>query len=116
MNLFYRILADAIFILHFILLFIALFGWGIPGLWYLYMGGLVSALVSDLVLGYCILSRWEFALRRKVNPEIEYDYAWSTYYTYKFTNHRIPNQFFMRTATSFLVLSIGLNLYFKFLN
>jgi hypothetical protein len=114
MKLLYRIGADIILIAHFFLVLLAICGFLIPSLWYAYMAVLIATLVSDLVFGYCILSKWEFDLRKRINPKINYDFAWTTYYTYKLTNQRISNTFYKHAATTTLVLCIALNLYFKF--
>jgi hypothetical protein len=115
MKLFYRIIADTIVIIHVCVFAFVLFGWAIPSLWYTYMTALVLTLLSDIVFGYCIISRWEFALRKKINPDINYDYSWATYYTYKLTNHRMSNTFYNRAAIIFLVASLAINLFFRFL-
>lgn len=73
------------------------------------------SLVSELVLGYCILSKWEFDIRKKINPKLDYDYSFSSYYTYKITEHRLRANFYQFWATLFLSLSLLINLYFKFL-
>ena len=67
MKFFYRVGADAIFILHFLLVLFVVFGWLTPRLWPWYMAALVVTLISDMVFGYCILSKWEFDLRKKHN-------------------------------------------------
>ena len=115
MNFLYRTAANLIFVFHFFLVLLVLFGWLVPSLWYLYMATLVATLISDLVFGYCILSKWEFSLRRLVNPKLNYDFTWTTYYTHKFTNQKVSHRFFKQTAVVFLILSIAINLYFKFL-
>lgn len=111
----YRILADILVIVHTTFFFFVLFGWLFPSLWYVYMTALVLTLLSDIIFGYCIISKWEFALRKKVNPNTDYDYSWATYYTYKLTNHKMSNTFYNRAAIIFLVLSLGINLFFWFL-
>lgn len=113
-KLIYLVLANLIFVGHFLLVLIALFGWSIPEIWSVYMLILVLTLLSDMVLGYCILSKWEFDLRKKINPETDYNFMWSTFYTYKLTNNRIPDKYFKRFAITGLVAMIGINLYIKF--
>lgn len=115
MRLLYRIGADSIFFIHFALVFIAVFGFLFPNLWYVYMSVLVATLISNLIFGYCVLSKWEFDLRKKVDPHTNYNFTWTTYYTYKFTNQRISDVFYKRAAIIVLVLCIAINLYFKFL-
>lgn len=114
MKLLYRIGADAIFIAHLVLVLVAVFGFLVPSIWYFYMGVLVATLVSDLAYGYCILSKWEFDLRKKLDPSINYNFTWTTYYTYKITNYRISDTFYKKAAVTALALCVVLNLYFKF--
>lgn len=109
----HRLIADSIFVAHFLLVLLVLFGWAVPELWSVYMAALVTTLISDLIFGYCILSKWEFDLRKRINPKIQYDFTWATYYTYKLTNQRINHRFFKSVAILFLILSIGISLYFK---
>lgn len=111
----YRISADLILILHFLVVIIVLFGWFKPDFWYFYMGTLVATLLSDLMFGYCILSKWEFNLRKKIEPDKNYDFRWTTYYTYKFTSIHISNRFYTYGSLIFLILSLTINLYFRFL-
>lgn len=116
MKLFQRVIAELIFLLHLALvLLICFFGWWVPALWPYYVAGLIATLISDLVFGYCILSKWEFDLRRKMHPHINYDFAWTTYYTYKLTNQRISNEFYKRMSVFYLVCALSITLYFHFL-
>ncbi len=114
MKSFYKISADIIFLLHIVIFLIALFGWIFPRIWYLYVTTLALVLLSDLIFGYCLASKWEFDLRKKVNPEVKYAYAWSSYYTYKFTDHKLSPVLFERVAIVFLAGSLFLNLYFHY--
>lgn len=114
MKLLYRTLAEVILLIHFLLFLFVLLGPMFPDWWYLYMGALFATLLSDIALGYCIFSKWEFDLRRKVNPELYYDFAWATYYTYKLTNQRLSNKFYNNAIIVFFVFAISINLYFKF--
>ena len=107
-----RIFAEIIFVLHVALFFLVLFGWALPGMWYFYMTLVALTLISDLVLGYCLLSKWEFDLRRQVNPEIKYDYSWSVYYLHRFLRKHFPEDFWRRASTVFLLASFTINLYF----
>jgi len=106
----WQFVANILFVLHALVVLIAVFGWLVASLWYVYMGILVLTLLSDVFFGYCILSKWEFDFRKKINPKTQYDYAWSTYYTYKLTNHRISNRTINRIALTFVVLSLIINI------
>ncbi len=110
----YRAGADAIFLMHLALVLVAIFGFLEPRIWFVYMGVLVATLISDIVYGYCVLSKWEFDLRRKLNPALNYDFAFATYYTYKVTHQRIDNTLYKNLAITYLVFAIGINLYFKY--
>jgi len=114
MKLIYKIFANFIFIIHSITLFIILLGWTIPSIWYVYISILILTLLSELAFGYCILSKWEFDLRKKINSSLNYNYHWSTFYTYRFTQGRISEKFFDYATTIFLVISLIVNLYFYF--
>lgn len=105
-----KTIANGIFVFHILIVIIVLFGWLIPGFWYVYMGILVSTLLSDLVFGYCILSKWEFDMRKKINPRIDYDYTWATYYTHRYTNHRISNTTYKQLSIIYITTSLLLNI------
>jgi hypothetical protein len=111
----YRLSADLIFLFHFVVVMIILFGWLVPVIWPLYMFTLVVSLISDIVFGYCLLSKWEFVLRKKFNPSINYDYDFTTYYTYRLTNRTIRDNFMKIAAITFISLSILVNIVFRFL-
>src|SRR5258708_4638539 len=114
MKIAYRIAADGIWVVHFLLVLLVLFGWAVPSLWYVYMTALVATLISVVVYGYCILSKWEFDLRKKNDPAIDYNFTWASYYTYKLTNHRISNRFYTRASIVFLVFAIAINMYLRY--
>lgn len=110
----YRICADLIFVFHSAIVLVILFGGFFPKIWIVYFLTLILTLLSELYFGYCIVSKWEFDLRKKISPEINYDYNWATFYTYKFTQNRISKLFFKRATVVFLVVSLALNIYLKF--
>lgn len=109
----YRIGADFIWLFHFGVIVLVLFGWLWPGIWYLYMSVVAATLLSELWLSYCFLSKWEFDLRKKVHPGLEYDYSYTSYYTYKLTKQHLSTRFLARTGIVFTSLSLAINLYFK---
>ena len=114
MKFLYKISADVIFLVHFVLVFIVLFGWSTPAISNIYVGILIITLLSDLIFGYCILSRWEFYLRKKLNPELNYSYSWTTYYTHQFTQKHISENFFKWAAIIFLAGSLAIHFYFQY--
>ena len=105
-----------IFLFHCIIVAIILFGWAVPQIWFFYTALLAITLVSDILLGYCFLSRWEFALRKALKPRIKYDYTFSSYYTYKVTHKRLSTHFIRNAGLLFLTASLLINLYFAYGN
>ena len=111
---FARIAADFVFLVHFLVVVIIMFGWLFPSFWYIYMAALVATLCSEIFLSYCILSKWEFQLRKKDDPRIDYDYEFASFYTYRITRGLISGKFLRFAGTIFVTLSIALSLYFRF--
>ena len=109
-----RIIADILFVVHFCIVLIALFGWLFPSIWYFYMTLLLVALISDWLLGYCILSKWEFDFRKKNNPTLYYNYSWTTFYTYKLIESLVSKNFIERMAIFFTIASLFLNIYLHY--
>jgi len=110
-----RLTAEIIFLVHIAVVAILLFGWLVPGLWPFYFTLLVATLISDLYFGYCILSKWEFDLRKRIDPDLKYDYSFTSYYTYKLTNLHIGHTFIVRCVHVFLMSSIMLNIWAWFI-
>src|SRR3989344_8629820 len=94
----YNIGANLLFIFHFLVVVIISFGWLISSIWYVYMATLIITFFSEVILGYCFLSKWEFSLRKKINPEVNYDYSFTSFYTYKLTQHRLSTTFIARAG------------------
>jgi hypothetical protein len=106
--------AIGIFVLHCVVVVIIVFGWLWPHIWPLYIAIITYTLFQNWILGYCILSRWEYALRRMINPKIRYKYNFTTYYTYKLTHKRISTRFVQVAGTVFLATSLVMSVYSKF--
>ena len=115
MKILYRKIANTIFFIHLFLVLFILFGGFLPNLWYLYIPIVVIALLSEVMLGYCFLSKWEYGLWKKIDPTINYDYTFTTHYTYKLTGKKLPASFYSKAATIFMIFSIGISLFFKLL-
>lgn len=111
---FYKILADLIFIFHLLIVLVVLFGWTVPQIWFFYMSVLILSLTSGLILGYCFLSKWEFNIRKKINPQTTNGSSFITYYIYKVTNYRISDSQYAGVSNIFLISSILLNLYLRY--
>ncbi len=109
-----RIAADIVFVAHFLVIVIIGIGWLFPSIWYLYMAILFGTLLSELFFSYCILSKWEYQLRRIADPAVEYEYEFASYYTYRLTRGYLSGRFLRVAGTAFVSLSIILNLYFRF--
>ena len=75
MKLAYRVGADGVWALHFLVVVAILFGWLVPWLWPAYIAVLAGTLVSTLAFGHCVLSDWEYRLRRRADPRVEYDFS-----------------------------------------
>lgn len=108
--------ADAVFLFHSAWVFVGLFGWAIPTLWYPYLVVVVSTLFSYIVIRKCIFTRWEFYLRRKANPyhAMRPD-DWMPYYLRAITRQSLRRVFLWRAGIFFLLSSLALNLYFHYL-
>ena len=115
MKIFYRIIADIIWILHLFVVIVVLFGWLVPSIWYLYISVLVLTLLSEIFWSYCLLSKWEFNLRKKIIPSLDYEYVYASYYMYKLTQGWLSRDFLNRWGMVFTVLSLSLNIYFHFI-
>lgn len=113
MRLFYRLSADVIWLIHFLVVVLLLFGWLMPSIWYAYMIALVLTLISELVWSYCILSKWEFDLRKKGDPTLDYDFSYASYYTYRLTQGYFSPRFLAYAGIVFTSVSLLINLYFK---
>ena len=107
--------AVGVFLLHCAVVALALFGWLWPQIWPVYIALVAVILLQDIFLGYCVLSRWEFALRRMLNPKLRYDYTFTSYYTYKLTHKRLSTQFIRIAGIVFLSASLIVGLSAKLL-
>jgi hypothetical protein len=109
----YTIFANLIFIFHVFVVLTILFDWLYPQYRFIYLSTLILTLISEAILGCCILTKWEFDLRKKLEPSLDYDYGFVTYYGYKFFNINIPRKYVKYPAIVFLVVSIIINLWKK---
>jgi hypothetical protein len=107
--------AVGVFILHCVVGVIIFLGWLWPSIWPLYVAILLIVFFQNWILGYCILSRWEFSLRRMINPKLRYKYNFTTYYTYKLTRQPLSTRFVQIMGTVFIASSLGITLFFRFL-
>lgn len=99
----YRIAAELVFLFHAGSILIIGLGWAIPALLPVHIALLFGGLFLQLILGHCFLSRWEFWLRKKVDPSIAYDAAYITHYMRVLFGNQIRPQFMRVAVPSALV-------------
>jgi len=109
-----HIAAVSVFLVHCAIVVLILFGWFVPELRSIVYILAAIVLVQDLLLNYCILSRWEFSLRRMLNPRLRYDYTFTSYYTYKLTHQRIRTQFLRYAGIVYLSFFLLITTFFTF--
>jgi len=100
-----KIFANLILAVHLILVLIILFGWHFPKIKYVYLATLIVTLLSELLFGYCLLTKWEFDFRKKSEPTLDYDYAFLSYYAHK-VGIKISYRLIKYAALLFLVISL----------
>ena len=113
----HRILADFIVVLHVAVVLLLVFGWKLPdGYIWMYHVGLVLVIVFGIIFGGCILTIWEYNLRKKTGVDISFEDPFIIYYVYKNTRLRIPPTIFRVVSVSFYLVSIGVQIYiYKYL-
>ncbi|MCA9352775.1 DUF2784 family protein [Patescibacteria group bacterium] len=115
MKIIYRTIGDIILLLHIFIFAVVVFGGFFPQYQNLYLAMIVLTILSDLVFGYCVVSKWEYYFRKKVDPRLNYDFTWTVHYLHKITNKNISPVFYKYVSAIFLILSLGIQLYFRFL-
>jgi hypothetical protein len=109
---FYLTLANFLVFLHIPVLFILLFGWRLEHPSWVYPLVLMGTLGTQIVTNSCILTKWEFTLRKKLDPTLSYDASFLSFYAYKYSNIRISSS--LLRILSYLFLSISLLIYYKY--
>ncbi len=112
MKLVFRIIAEIVLLIHLAVVFVILFGWAFPSLYPLYIGILAATLVSQIALGHCFLSRFEFFFRKKTDPAINYDSSFLSYYSSKLTGITVAPRLLYPASVAFLTISLALALLF----
>lgn len=69
----YQIGANTIFAIHLLLVILVVFGWLLDSLFYVFLFALFATFLSEVLLGYCFLSKWEFYIRRRIDPSRNFD-------------------------------------------
>ena len=100
------IIANLFFILHFIFVAIIFFGWLFPKIYIVYIIVLLITLFCWMFLGYCPITKWEFNIRRKYEPGLNYRNEYMEYYVSKFFKINIPVIFIRVYGIIFLVISL----------
>ncbi len=106
-----RVAAELLFAFHCALFVIVVFGWLMPQIHFIYMAVLTATLLSYFAFEYCILSKWEFSLRKSVDPHVDYDHTFASYYTRKLFNGHLSNNFYNKAATIFIIVSLAAGVY-----
>ncbi len=76
----YFIGANIIFLVHLLLVLIVTFGWLVGSLYYLFLASVVATFLSEATLGFCVLTKLEFGIRKKLHPEQIFPHSCITYY------------------------------------
>jgi hypothetical protein len=100
----YRIAADALFLSHVVIVLLICVGWYFPQLYLVHLLALFGASVSNVYFGNCIFSTWEFTLRKKVNPEVNYEHGYMTHYIQKIFGDSMRDSFMKQTIPMFYTL------------
>ena len=80
---FYLTAAHSIFVVHTIFVIVISVGWAIPGIFYVYLPMLITSLISEIILGYCVLTKWEFDIRKKLYPALNFGSSFIGHYARK---------------------------------
>lgn len=92
---------------------IVLIGWYYPVFQTAHLITASLVLLAEIFLGYCPLTRWEFLLRKKVEPDLNYDSSFLSYYAYKILRMNIPGRKIKYPAVVFLIAVLALNIFYK---
>lgn len=96
-----------IFFVHIVTTIIVLFGSFFPGTRIIYQIVLVLTFCSWLLYKGCILTIWEYKLRKKINPKIEiYEFGFVDYYLRKFFKGKARPTFIHNIGLFFIVTSM----------
>ena len=98
--------ANGMVLLHAVVLYILFFGWLFTRFEWLYIFTIVLTLSTQIYFGYCILVKWEFDFRKKIDPTLSYDYSFLSWYAYKYSKVQIPVQLMKWISYVFLSASL----------
>ncbi len=100
------LIVNFLFISHFAFVIIIFFGWAFPNIQFLYILVLSGTLLCWVILGYCPITKWEFNIRRKYEPNLNYRNEYLEYYFSKFFKVNIPVSFIRFYGILFIILSL----------
>ena len=119
---FYSTVANSLFLLHAAFALIVLVGWAIPDVVYVYLPVLLTSLIAERLLGYCVLTKWEFAIRKRLYPALHYEHSFLIHYGCKVFHIERSDKLSRKStqcggyAFSLLLLSsLALSIVFRFL-
>lgn len=78
---FYQSFANLVFLVHLGLVLLVVLGWLVPSLFYFFLGAVVATITSEILLRYCVLSKLEFWIRKKIDPHKVYDKSCIVHYS-----------------------------------
>jgi hypothetical protein len=76
----YIFVADIIFVIHFLLVLSVVFSWLFPKLFVYFLVLWTFTFISEILFGRCVLTNWEFDLRRKIFPDSKYEKSCMVHY------------------------------------
>lgn len=106
----YRMAADLLLGLHFVVGAFFLAGWLFRAIQLLYLPILISWPLCWIFLGYCPLTRWEILLRKKYNPEFDTHEEFIKRYAHKFFQMDIHSQTVFQAGLVIFTILLALSL------
>lgn len=95
--------ANLLAIIHLVVVFIILFGWFIPELFYIQGLLLVATFLSWVFTGKCILTVWEFKLRDTL---VDYEYGYIQYHARNLLKTPPSLKFIKIAGLTYLIFAI----------
>jgi len=114
MRISYRLTANFVFLIHLILVCILVVGWLLPGLFYLHLTLLLATFLSEIFLGYYLLTHLEFGIRKKLDPTLLFDKSCIVHYIRKWrglTPRPVATtspSFLKKNGFIFILLALGI--------
>lgn len=108
------LLAEGIFVIHFVVVLINVFGWLFPGwVFYVYLTAWALAFSADMLWSTCPLTYLEFGIRKKLDPSATFDKSCIAHYMRKWRGLSprpfvAPTRKTFRERYSFAFIMLGL--------